>query len=132
MNRFKQLRVETGKSQTQVAEWLSISQAAYSKYECGKAEPSLEALIVLSDKYRVSIDYLLGRIDERSSQDRFPVSFEEFDKDTNWTEFDSENINKNIVNEILKSLPLSDIANLPEEKRKFLIASIKDLVKNLK
>lgn len=61
MNRFKELRVSAGKSQVQIAQWLSISQAAYSKYECGKAEPSLEALDILSRKYNVSIDYLLGR-----------------------------------------------------------------------
>ena len=61
MNRFKELRLSAGKSQAQVAQWLSISQAAYSKYECGKAEPSLEALDILSKKYNVSVDYLLGR-----------------------------------------------------------------------
>lgn len=75
MNRFKELRLSAGKSQAQVAQWLSISQAAYSKYECGKAEPSLEALDILSKKYNVSVDYLLGR-DELHLANEVPFDFD--------------------------------------------------------
>ena len=60
MNRLKELRIKNGKTQAQVAAWLSITQAAYSKYECGKAEPSLETLSILCEKYSVSLNYILG------------------------------------------------------------------------
>lgn len=61
MNKLKELRIKNGKTQAQVAAWLSITQAAYSKYECGKAEPSIETLSILCEKYSVSLNYILGR-----------------------------------------------------------------------
>lgn len=66
LNRLKELRLLNGKTQMQVASWLSITQAAYSKYECDRAEPSIEALSILSMKYNVSVDYLLGRENEKT------------------------------------------------------------------
>lgn len=60
MNKLKELRLQAGKTQAQVADWLSITQAAYSKYECGRAEPSIDTLKILSEKYGVSVDQLLG------------------------------------------------------------------------
>lgn len=65
MYRLKELRQLNGKTQGQVAAWLSITQAAYSKYECGRAEPSLESLSILCEKYNVSLDYLMGKNDEK-------------------------------------------------------------------
>lgn len=74
MNRLKELRLLNGKTQMQVASWLSITQAAYSKYECDRAEPSIEALSILSMKYNVSMDYLLGRDSEQ--QEKTPPAAE--------------------------------------------------------
>ena len=48
-------------TQRQVAEYLSISQPSYIRYENGKAEPTIENLIKLADLFDVSIDYLCGR-----------------------------------------------------------------------
>lgn len=61
MNRFKELRVTHGYTQAQVAKRLSISQAAYSKYESGKAEPDIRSLNILCQLYDISLDKLLGR-----------------------------------------------------------------------
>lgn len=61
MNRLKELRLLNGKTQAHVAAWLSITQAAYSKYECGRAEPSIETLSILCEKYNVSLNYILGK-----------------------------------------------------------------------
>ena len=61
MNRFKELRVTHGYTQMQVAKWLSISQAAYSKYESGKAEPDMRSLNILCQHYNISLDELFGR-----------------------------------------------------------------------
>ncbi len=61
MNKLKEFRLQNGKTQAQVADWLSVTQAAYSKYECERAEPSIDALKILSEKYGVSVDQLLGR-----------------------------------------------------------------------
>lgn len=68
MNRFKELRQAKGKTQQQIAALLSISQAAYSKYECNKAEPDFESLKILSELYGVSSDYLVGISDSTESE----------------------------------------------------------------
>lgn len=62
-SRLKALRKINNKSQQQIASLLSISQAAYSKYECGIAEPDINSLKILSDLYGVSTDYLIGNSD---------------------------------------------------------------------
>ena len=67
MNRIKELRLQHGKTQMQVAAWLSITQAAYSKYECGRAEPSIETLTILCEKYGVSLDYLMGKEENKTT-----------------------------------------------------------------
>lgn len=67
MNRIKELRLQHGKTQMQVAAWLSITQAAYSKYECGRAEPSIETLTILCEKYNVSLDYLMGKEETKTT-----------------------------------------------------------------
>ena len=40
-----------------------IDQALLSKFEAGKRLPTTEALLILSDFYNVSIDYILKRTD---------------------------------------------------------------------
>ena len=81
MNRLKELRVQNEKTQAQVAAWLSITQAAYSKYECGRAEPSIETLSILCEKYGVSLNYLLGKDETKNPPNVYDVdrlvSFEE-------------------------------------------------------
>ena len=42
-----------------------IDQALISKFENGERTPPTDVLILLSDFYDVSIDYLLGRTDSR-------------------------------------------------------------------
>ena len=58
--RLKQLRVENGYTQEQIAFILHTRQEQYSKYESGKRELPLKHLIALCCLYRVSADYVLG------------------------------------------------------------------------
>ncbi len=50
-----------GYTQTQVANMLNIKQQSYIRYEYGTGEPNLQTLVMLSEIYNVSIDYLLGK-----------------------------------------------------------------------
>lgn len=54
------LRKKRNIKQSTVADILGISQQAYLKYEHGDADPTIDALIKLSQFYNVSIEYLLG------------------------------------------------------------------------
>lgn len=64
-NRLKQLREERKLSQKDVANKLKIPPTTYSGYENNKREPNSEMLINLADFFNCSIDYLIGRSNER-------------------------------------------------------------------
>ena len=55
-----QLRKSKGLSQEQLAEQLSVSRQAISKWESAAAMPETEKLLVISKYFGVSIDYLLN------------------------------------------------------------------------
>lgn len=52
-------------TQSDIAEFLSITQTVYSRYERGVATLPVDFLIRLSDLYNVSTDYILGRTNTR-------------------------------------------------------------------
>lgn len=56
---LKEIRKKKGYSQLKVAMDLSISREALSFYERGKRNPDLQMLLLLSDYFNVSIDYLI-------------------------------------------------------------------------
>ncbi|MCL2587026.1 MAG: helix-turn-helix domain-containing protein [Firmicutes bacterium] len=58
--RIKELRIEHGFNQQQIADILGIDRANYSKYELGKLELNLEMLVKLAKHYKISADYILG------------------------------------------------------------------------
>ena len=63
--RIRDLREDNDWKQEYVAEQLGIKQTTYSKYELGKINIPMEALMKLADLYGVSVDYLLGRTNKR-------------------------------------------------------------------
>jgi len=62
-NRIRELRVEKGLNQTEVAKSLSMSQTGYSKYETGENDVPTAVLIKLAHMYNVSVDYILNLTD---------------------------------------------------------------------
>jgi len=71
-NRLKELRLKNKKTQTQMSLLLNISQAAYSKYENGKAEPDSDSLKTLAQFFNVSIDYLIGQ-ENLTALEKYPT-----------------------------------------------------------
>ena len=61
--KLKELRLEKGLSQNDLAELLKITRVAYGRYENNIRDVSLETLCKLADFYKVTTDYLLGRED---------------------------------------------------------------------
>lgn len=64
--RMKELRKEKNLRQEDAASALGLSLSAYCRYELGKREPGASMLETIADFYGVSVDYLLGRKDERA------------------------------------------------------------------
>ena len=61
--RIRNLREDNDLSQEKIAQYLSVSQRAYSRYENGERSIPTEILIKLADYYHTSIDYLVERTD---------------------------------------------------------------------
>ncbi len=59
--RMKELRLAQNKSQRQIAEILHCNREVYRRYECGKRELPVWALMLLADYYQTTTDYILGR-----------------------------------------------------------------------
>lgn len=58
---IRNLREDNDKTQKELANYLSVTQTNYSKYELGKVNIPIEVFMKLADYYDVSVDYLLGR-----------------------------------------------------------------------
>lgn len=67
MDRLRSLRIESGMTQSQIAEMLSVSTVTIARYESGQREPSNRTLVMLADFFNVTTDYLLGRTDARNA-----------------------------------------------------------------
>ena len=69
IERLKELRIEAGMSQTELASVLKISQQAIYKYENGLAEPDIAKLVEIAYFFGVSVDYLIGNSDAKIVSD---------------------------------------------------------------
>ncbi len=58
--RLKELRLERGLGQVQLAKELDVGKSVVSLWELGKCEPTLSKLIAMARFFGVSIDYLAG------------------------------------------------------------------------
>ncbi len=59
LTRIRELRLEKGLTIKVLATELNIKESTLSKYERGEREPSIEALVLLSEFFDVSVDYLV-------------------------------------------------------------------------
>ena len=63
--RIRDLREDKDMNQTQIATYLGMSQTGYSKYETGERDVPTSILIKLANYYGVSVDYILGRTNNK-------------------------------------------------------------------
>ena len=64
-NRLKEIREDNSLTQSDIAKVLNTTQQQYSKYELGIQILPLEKINIQANYYNTSIDYLIGRTDER-------------------------------------------------------------------
>ena len=60
---LKQLRIEKGISQQQLADKIGVSQQSVNKYENHNVEPDIDTLVRIADIFNTSVDYLIGHTD---------------------------------------------------------------------
>jgi transcriptional regulator with XRE-family HTH domain len=68
--RLQELRKDKGISQAEFAKILGVSHYTVSSYECNRSDPDDKSKIIIAKLFDVSVDYLLGLIDEPISYKR--------------------------------------------------------------
>lgn len=61
--RLEDLRIDTDKTQAEIAEYLGCQREVYRRYEKGTRQIPIDFLIKLAKLYQVSIDYIVGLSD---------------------------------------------------------------------
>lgn len=77
--RLRELRIHVGLTQESLGSKLGFEDSTISQYETGKREPDFNTTKKIADYFQVSIDYLLGRTDEKFPWSKTDV----FDADGN-------------------------------------------------
>lgn len=65
--RIRELRIEYGRNEEEIASLLGLSVPQYKKLESGQLDCYPRFAIPLADLYNVSCDYIYGRTDRRES-----------------------------------------------------------------
>ena len=61
--RLREIREVRGFRLKDVAAALGIALRSYQRYEAGERQPDIDSLVALADYFNVSLDYLVGRLD---------------------------------------------------------------------
>lgn len=67
---LQELRKDRGISQAELADYLGVTHYTVSSYECNRSDPDDRIKVLLAGYFDVSLDYLLGLIDEPLSYKR--------------------------------------------------------------
>lgn len=80
--KLKELRMQRGLTQQQLADEISIERALVARYENGSRKPPIEKLNMLADYFGVSVDFLLGREEDeqKNSSDPKAAAIEKLSK----------------------------------------------------
>lgn len=82
-NRIKELRLEKGKTQKELARELQTTDDSVFSWEKGRSQPSIEIIRKLCIYFNVSADYLLGLEDETGTKTHISNSFNNFSNSGN-------------------------------------------------
>lgn len=63
--RLRQLRKEKKETQAQFAAAIGVQARHYQRFELGENLPGYANLVALADHFKVTLDYLMCRTDER-------------------------------------------------------------------
>ena len=98
--KLKELRENLGLNKKEFAQYIGIKYTTYNGYETEAREPSSDFLILISEKFDVSIDYLLGLKDEREILHAYKLRSGEYEHIKKYRELDTHG--KDMVDTVLQ------------------------------
>ncbi len=86
IKRIRQLRFESGLNGEDFGKIFGVSKVTVHRWETGTNFPNQDIMIKLCDYFNVSLDYLMGRTDQRRSADNitaddFTIAFSNLQRD---------------------------------------------------
>lgn len=116
--KIKELREKKGLTQQQLAEKLDMPLPTYRSYETGAREPTIDFLIILSDFYDITTDYLLDH--QLKSE---PLNDNDIDHAKKYHSLDTHG--KKVV-DVVTDIELERVSEKPKMIRSFRAASSVD------
>lgn len=114
---LRQLRLKRQLTQNEAAENFGISQQTYQKYESGKTEANYDLLCDFATFYNVSVDYLLGR--EEQKNPLLEMAVKPINDDEMWEAYDRlPDIAKEIFVEVMEVLSKASRKKEKDSKEK--------------
>ena len=98
--KLKEIRENLGLNKKEFAQYIGIKYTTYNGYETEALEPSSDFLILISEKFDVSIDYLLGLKDEREILHAYKLRSGEYEHIKKYRELDTHG--KDMVDTVLQ------------------------------
>lgn len=119
-DRMKKLREEKGLMQQDVCNALDIEQSTLANYENNRRVPKTDILIEIANYYGVSLDYLVGRTDDRfDGSKRRPKDLNKFLQQSEIIfDGDTYNLTDEDRDLVMKSLEVAFLAAKRANKRK--------------
>ena len=79
-DKLRELREQAGMNKKEFSEFLGVKYTTYNGYETGAREPGSDFLKLVSAKFDVSIDYLLGLQDKKEILHQYSLRSSEYSK----------------------------------------------------
>ncbi len=76
--KLKEIREATGMNKKEFAQYLNLKYTTYNNYETEAREPASDFLIMISEKFDVSIDYLLGLKTDKNIMHSYQLKTSEY------------------------------------------------------
>lgn len=106
---IKELRKEKGLTQDQLASLLNLKRSTIAGYETNRKQPDNATLIAIADFFNVSLDFLLGRVENKSIQPNYYPDFRYITVDDDLAPLVSDFVNRKelhgLVSTLLKLAP---------------------------
>lgn len=78
-DKLKEIREKTGMNKKEFADYLGVKYTTYNNYEVGSREPASDFLIMISKKFDISIDYIMGLSEEKEKSYHYQLKSCEYE-----------------------------------------------------